>query len=348
MSIDDDFFALGGHSLLAARLLSRIRADLGAELSIRTLFEAPTVAGLAPVLDTGGRPRDTFEMLLALRTTGSRPPLFCLHPAGGLSWCYAGLLRHLGPDRPVYGLQARGLARPGDLPTTFEEMISDYVEQIRGVQPSGPYHLLGWSLGGALSHAVAVRLRQQGEQVALLAMLDSRPIDPHGPAGAVPREHDVLALLLEAAGHGPERLDPDRTLTVAEVTAILAGSGSGAGTGSGSGGGGERDHHGLEEHRIAAITEVFAHSVKLLPTFVEGVFDGDLLFFHATQGKPAHAPDARAWRPLVTGRITAHDVACTHQAMTQAGPLAHIGRTLAAHLDASDAAQHTPASHVPG
>lgn len=86
--------------------------------------------------------------------------------------------RHLADDLPVYGLQARGLSGPGRLPATFEEMVAEYVAHIRSVQPSGPYHLLGWSLGGALSHAIAVRLQERGERVALLAMLDSRPIDP--------------------------------------------------------------------------------------------------------------------------------------------------------------------------
>ncbi|WP_241268859.1 amino acid adenylation domain-containing protein [Streptomyces chrestomyceticus] len=327
VDVDDDFFALGGHSLLAAKLISRIRSALGTELSIRALFDAPTVAELVKVLRTGGG-SDGFEALLPLRTRGSRPPLFCVHPSGGLSWCYAGLLRHLDPDVPVYGLQAGGLAGRAALPATFEEMVADYVGQIRAVQPTGPYHLLGWSLGGALAHAIAVRLQARGERVALLAMLDSRPIDPHGMTDSAVPEHDILALLLEAAGHDPDRFA--RPLTVPGVAAVLRGPG----------GDDElldslKQHPALGEDRLTAVTEVFTNSVKLLPTFSEGIFDGDLLYFRATEGKPAHAPTAETWRHLVTGHIENHDIACTHHAMTQAEPLARIGREVAAHLEAT-------------
>ncbi|OKI02048.1 non-ribosomal peptide synthetase [Streptomyces sp. CB02923] len=336
VDIDDDFFALGGHSLLAAKLISRIRSALGAELSIRALFEAPTVDGLAKVLRTGGGP-DGFEALLPLRTRGTRPPLFCVHPSGGLSWCYAGLLRHLGPDVPVYGLQAGGLERRAALPATFEEMVADYVGQLRAVQPAGPYHLLGWSLGGALAHAIAVRLQARGERVALLAMLDSCPIDPHGTTDPAVTEHDILSLLLEAAGHAPDTFT--RPLTVPGVASVLRGQSGGDGLL-----GSLNEHPALDEDRLTAVTEVFTNSVKLLPTFSDGIFDGDLLYFHATEGKPAHAPTAEAWRHLVTGHIENHDVACTHHAMTQAGPLARIGPEVAAHLDSAVA---VPDSVVP-
>ena len=130
---------------------------------------------------------------------GDRPPLFCVHPAGGLSWCYLGLTRIL-PDQPLYGLQARGLESAEPLPASLEEMARDYLDQIRRIQPTGPYHILGWSVGGAIAHTMAAMLQADGEEVALLAMLDAYPGDQWCHLDA-PGEQDALTALLNIAGH---------------------------------------------------------------------------------------------------------------------------------------------------
>lgn len=178
VGIDDSFFELGGHSLLATRLVAKARARLGVEFAVRTLFEAPTVAGLAERLDSDS-PATSLEVLLPLRAEGGKPPLFCVHPATGLGWVYAGLLQHLDQEQPIYALQARGLAGQVEFAESLDDMAADYVAQIRAVQPHGPYHLLGWSSGGAVAHAIAELLRADGEPVRLLAMLDTT-VPGHG------------------------------------------------------------------------------------------------------------------------------------------------------------------------
>ncbi|HEV2636492.1 MAG TPA: amino acid adenylation domain-containing protein [Actinocrinis sp.] len=202
VGIDEGFFDLGGHSLLATRLISRVRETLGARLAIRTLFEAPTVAALAVRLGEQDE-RDAFDPVLPLRSGGDLPPLFCFHPAGGFGWSYAGLLRHL-PGRPVYALQADGLTRPVDqeadgagrpagrpgLPGSVDEVADAYLARIREIQPAGPYHLLGWSFGGLVAHTVAARLQDSGEEVGLLALLDSFPRP--GAAGAASPKADLV------------------------------------------------------------------------------------------------------------------------------------------------------------
>jgi amino acid adenylation domain-containing protein len=199
VGVDDNFFDLGGHSLLATRLMSQVRAEFKVDVSVRALFEDPTPAGLAGRLHETGS--GDFDVLLPIRAGGSDDPLFCVHPLAGLSWCYAGLLRHL-PDRPVYGLQARGIASSDGLPASLGELVDDYVARIRAVRPAGPYHLLGWSAGGNLAFAIAVRLRSLGETVGLLGLLDSY-VDLGGDS---PSRDELVDVIAQDLGASPDEL----------------------------------------------------------------------------------------------------------------------------------------------
>ncbi|GGX52917.1 non-ribosomal peptide synthetase [Streptomyces noursei] len=178
VGIDDSFFDLGGHSLLVTRLTSKILLLLGVEIPIRAVFESPTVAQLSAHLasqDGSDHSADPFAGILPLKAGQAGPPLWWLHPGGGLCWCYMGFVPHLSEGRPSYGVQARGLDGSGSLPRSVEEMIADYIEQMKQVQQDGPFHLAGWSFGGTLAHAVAAELQRQGHEVALLALLDAAP-----------------------------------------------------------------------------------------------------------------------------------------------------------------------------
>ena len=322
VGIDDSFFDLGGDSIMSMRLVSKVRSTFGVRLTIRTIFEAPSVAGLADRLGEETT-EDTLDVLLPLRTTGDAAPLFCVHPAGGLSWVYSGLMRHIGADRPLYGLQARGIADPGvALPADVDAMAADYVAQIRTVQPHGPYHLLGWSLGGFVIHAMATQLRAEGEEVALLANLDQYPIDRTQPAPQrLPDQQDALRILLDYVGYDLNSLG-DAPLDYAMVAGVLR----------------ERQSvfANLDESAIGALADVFANNRALPGTFTPREFDGDLLVFVAEPDEAVPATElaarAESWRPHVRGKIEYRVVRCTHPHMMQTEPAAEIGRVLAEKL----------------
>ncbi|MFF4032645.1 amino acid adenylation domain-containing protein [Streptomyces sviceus] len=296
VSIDDNFFELGGHSLLATRLVGRIRAALGIQLSVRTMFEAPTVALLAEQVQRGPQ-ADSLAVLLPLRADGTRRPLFCVHPAIGLSWCYGGLLTHLDRDQPVHGLQARAFSDPDAAPRDFEELVTDYLAEIRAVQPHGPYALLGWSFGGTAAHALAVRFQEEGEQVDFLGILDGSP-STAGRYGeqVAPDDPRLWPAITASIGHDPTA--PDSPLA------------------------------GLGTDGLATLAKVFLTLSGLHGRFSSGVFDGRMVYFAAAGRAEDRSPE-RIWAPHVSGEIEVHQVDATHGQMTRPGPLATIGRTVA-------------------
>ena len=172
IGVGDNFFDLGGHSLLAVRLFARIAAEFGRDLPLATLFQAPTIAELAAFLRQGERVV-SWSSLVPLQPHGHRPPFFCIHPIGGNLLSYRDLARHLGPDQPVYGLQARGLDGRSAPHTRVEAMAAHYLAEMRQLQPRGPYYVGGQCFGGMIALEVAQQLRAQGETVGLLAMFDS-------------------------------------------------------------------------------------------------------------------------------------------------------------------------------
>ncbi|MGW6827943.1 amino acid adenylation domain-containing protein [Streptomyces massasporeus] len=323
IGMDDNFFNLGGHSLLASRLVNRVRATLGAELTIRSIFEAPTPALLEARIAGGDRDENPLDVVLPLRPHGSRPAVFCLHPAGGLGWCYAGLIKHLDQDTPVYALQARGLDGTGPLPAGFHEMAADYIEQIRTVQPHGPYHLLGYSSGGIAAHVIACELQRAGEEVGLLAILDTYP----GQTLAELGEQEILADLLRWVGYDRRYLGR-KPLRHDKVVQILRKLGSSLAS--------------LEPHHIEAIGRVYANGRDLVHEFEPGRYEGDVTVLVASLDKVDISPTPETWRPYVAGEITSYHLERNHNDLMKPAALAEIGRILAAELGRIDAAAHTP------
>jgi amino acid adenylation domain-containing protein len=171
VGVRDDFFRLGGDSLLAAHLFVATRKEFDTDLSPADLFRAPTIEQLAGLI-RHPESRPGWSSLVAIQPCGSLPPFYCVHGIGGEVLSFSALARHLGEDQPFYGLRAAG-ADAGKWPfTSLGELAAHYVREVRSLQPEGPYHLGGYSLGAALAFEMAQQLRAQGQPVGLLAVLD--------------------------------------------------------------------------------------------------------------------------------------------------------------------------------
>ncbi|MEQ8752229.1 MAG: amino acid adenylation domain-containing protein [Coleofasciculus sp. G1-WW12-02] len=171
IGINDNFFEHGGHSLLALKLMGKIQQQFGKTLPLTTLFMSPTIAELANVISRSEV--QSYSPIVPIQTQGTKPPFFCVHPAGGNVLCYLKLSDYLGTDQPFYGLQAQGFNQGEEALTRVEDMAHLYVKAIREVQPEGPYQIGGWSFGGVVAYEVAQQLQKQGQEVSRLAILDS-------------------------------------------------------------------------------------------------------------------------------------------------------------------------------
>ncbi|TCJ94270.1 non-ribosomal peptide synthetase [Nocardia alba] len=334
VGLDDDFFELGGNSLVATKAISRLRTRVGAEVRVQWFFTDATVAALAERIDATQSAAgdhdlasdlesdDALGVLLTIRNrvphgTEAGGALFCIHPMYGLSWCYAGLAQYIPARRPIFGLQSPALSEAGYLPGTLAEMARRYAAEIRTQQPHGPYRLMGWSLGGVLAHAVATELQAAGEQVSLLAMLDSHPdIDVPDFHTAVRDALAELGVDISAAlpAAGVRELSED---ALAALHAIIP-----------------ANMAVLTPERVRRIYRSAVRSAELIAEHRPAVFRGRLEYFSAL----GHEAAAANWAPYVDGAVRDRPVAVVHDQMTSPQALAEIGPRLAELLDAGDRA----------
>ncbi|WP_199823361.1 amino acid adenylation domain-containing protein [Streptomyces sp. NRRL WC-3742] len=308
---EDGFFALGGDSLKAIRLVNAagqagLRLDLAAVFQYRTLAE---LALAGSTVDAEG-PVDMLAPLLPIRAGGTRTPLFCVHGGLGFGLPFAELARHLDPEQPVHALQAPGLREDQAPPADLAAVAEDYVARIRTVQPSGPYQLLGWSYGGIVAQAMAVRLRAEGEEVSFLANLDSYP---DSAPETQPTDEEFLADFLTEAGIGADALPHP---TVPAVATLLATTGGPLAA--------------FDEPALVRLLTVMRANVDLFRGHTPEPFDGVMTLVVATGSLDGEDLEVRTktWERFVTGAVDVHPVHCAHPDMLSPGPAAEIGRVV--------------------
>jgi phthiocerol/phenolphthiocerol synthesis type-I polyketide synthase E len=197
----DNFFQLGGDSLLALQLVSQLRQSFNVELSHHAFLEAPTVAEVAALIGTNsteeagaGSARAHSSALVEIQRGESQRPLILIPPSGGNLYFYQDLVRRLGPQQAVLGLQPKGLDDDEEPFTNLEELASYYLEALREAQPTGPYLFGGASFGGAVAFEMSRQLEAQNQKVALLVLFDTPA--PHQVRADIGDENAFLDSLI--------------------------------------------------------------------------------------------------------------------------------------------------------
>jgi thioesterase domain-containing protein/acyl carrier protein len=329
----DDFFDLGGNSLQVTRLISRIHDTFKISVTPRELFVHSVLRELARRIDDEPdvpAPRTAAagqgSPLVPIRATGSRPPLFLVHAVGGSIAPYVPLARNLDPRIPVYGLEHVGLggARPAasGADPGLTAIAESYLGAVRDVWPAGPYHLGGWSLGGAVALEMAALLRADGEEVSLLALFDTGvpPMAVHPPDDAellTAFARDLAGL----EGTEPPALDPDRLRRMpagSRIDTVLAAVEEAGLIPAGTSG------------EVRSRVDIFLANARAYHTYRPTPYGGRITLFSA---EAEHDDQLGWWRVFATGGLGHHVVPGTHHTMLRHPNLPVLARALQRCLD---------------
>ncbi|WP_049401309.1 enterobactin synthase subunit F [Stenotrophomonas maltophilia] len=318
VAVDADFFSLGGDSLSAVHLLLAIEQRWRCDLGLGALFAQPTVAALATrIAEPPALADHALGPVISLAATDADGPipLLVLHPAGGIAWNYRALARALQPARPVYGLQSPALDPKQPLPSSIEAMANDYVQRVVTLQPKGPVHLLGWSVGGILAQAMAVRLHEIGREVGELVLLDAYPSECWR---AEPEPDAIAALraLLAIAGHDP---DAHPELDSRErILGFLRRGGSALGS--------------LPDVVLDGVVRAVTGTNRLIREHIHQPFDGTLVHVRAGRDHQARPQlQSALWRTHAR-RVQALELPFLHAELTGRDAVAQLAPWLSARL----------------
>jgi len=314
IGIRDNFFDdLAGNSLNAVRLFRKIEKSFGKQLSLTTLFLAPTVEQLASVLQQSVESKP-WSPLVTIQTGGDRPPFFGIHCGHGGVITYYSLARNLGPEYPVYGLQPQGLDEKQVPFLRIEDMATNYIREIRTVQSEGPYFLGGFSMGGKVAFEMAQQLHAQGQKVSVLTLFDtlgpqwlkSLPVDT--------RFSRHLGNLL--------RLQPKEKLTYLKQKLVRRFYSN-------------HSHHLSQAHHISSLRQALERADK---DYVAQVYPGRAIIFRAKEPLEGwldwcSLDPQLGWGKLVAGGLEIYEVPGNHLNMFNEPNVQILAEKLKAYLD---------------
>jgi thioesterase domain-containing protein/acyl carrier protein len=331
VGVRDNFFALGGHSLLAVRLFALIEKRLGRKLPLTAVFQGATVEHLAEVLrqQAVAGPQSS---LVALQPGGSKRPLFLVHPAGGHVFPYVHLAQLLRPEQPCYGLQSRGVEDGQNPHTRIEDMAAYYIEAMQTVQPTGPYLLGGWSMGGVVAFEMAQQLGAQGQPVALLALLDGRIPTPDT---TFPEQNEEAISLVERYfGISFGQLESLAELPEDEQLAVMLDEAKSAGL--------VPDE--LDVAQARRFVMLLRNDLRATQNYELHSYPGCITFFKANETLEGTSADpTMGWSDWARGGVDVHVVPGNHANLMYEPHVEALAQKLTACLDQAQSA--APAGH---
>ena len=335
VGIHDDFFDLGGNSWMAVRLFTSLQDVTGHNLPLVTLFQAPTIAALADVIRQGDDAQ-IWTSLVPIRTGGSKPPFFCIHGVTGDILWLKDLADLMDDDQPFYGIQARGLDGEAEPFNRLEEMAAHYLQQIRQLQPEGPYYLGGYCMGGDIAYEVARQLQAQGEAVPILTVIDPPPANFNERAPLNGR------FIIDFVQNSPYWLREFMRLGGTEISSRVRRKGRVALRSLW-----QKIRSKSDEANLSA-TDVIdqaddlpEHRQKVIESHLEALlhythpgYDGEVILFEA-QSRPLLNPgnNAQEWVDYVSRPITLRTVPGSHSSMLHKPHVVGLARYLQQSLD---------------
>ncbi|UYP18025.1 amino acid adenylation domain-containing protein [Rhodococcus sp. Z13] len=314
IGLDDGFFELGGNSLLAAAAVAMLRDSLGQDVDLRWVMATPTPAGLASRIDAAasetfrsGATASGLEVLFPLRA-GEGPGVFIVHPLMGLAWSYIGLALALDFPGPVVGLQTPALTDDGPLPESIGELAARYVAEIRSIQPEGPFHLVGWSLGGVIAHCMATTLQESGAEVGSLVLMDAL-LD-----SKLENFYDALVQAFAPMGvhltadEAVDGLSTENAQRIADLVSANVGP--------------------ITPEQVRRVFSMAVDSPEQVNNHSPATFRGDLLFLAAEKEREDPNEVVDPWREVVDGTIVVRMIPSVHNDMVSEESVAVIAPVL--------------------